>query len=99
MLETIHTDYSYEVLRKDGVSHIRIEGLCQIYERLKRNPGTLASLAWSGDESGLTIHYLVKSDQFKGFPRSLIIDLKEGLAKIEVVCRSDGHSYVIPRKM
>ena len=99
MLDTIHTDYSYEVLRKDGVSHIRIEGLCPIYEGLKSNPRMLESLAWSSDDQGLVIHHLVKGDRYQGFPRSLISDLKEGLAKFEVVCRSDGHSYVIPRRL
>lgn len=98
MLDTIHTDYSYEVFKKDGISHIRIEGLCPIYEGLKGDPRMLESLGWSSDENGLVIHYLVKGDRYEGFPRSLIKDLKEGRAKFEVVCRNDGDSYVIPSR-
>lgn len=98
MLDTIHTDYIYEVLRKDGVSHIRIDGLCPIYEGLEGDPGMLGSLWWLSDDSRLVIHYLVKGDRYQGLQRSLISDLKEGLDKFGVVCRSDGHSDVIPRR-
>lgn len=99
MLDTIHTDYSYEILKKDGVSHIRVEGLCPIYEGLKGDPGMLESLRWSSDEKGLLIHYLVKGELYEGFPRSLITDLREGRAKLEVVCLNDVDLHVIPRRL
>lgn len=98
MLDAIHMDYHYEVMKKDGVSHIRIDGLCPIYEGLKDDPGMLKSLSWSSDENGLVIHYLVKGDRYQGFPGSLITDLREGRAKIEIACRSAEYSYVIPSR-